>query len=48
MRDDEARKRYTQKLSIIDGYYIDPYETEKKDWEDNVDLWPTVTHINVF
>ena len=26
---------------------LDPYETEKKDWQNDVDLWPAVTHINV-
>ena len=45
LRDEVARKRYYEKLKIIED--LDPYETEKKDWEDNVDLWPSVTHINV-
>ena len=45
LRDEAARKRYYEKLKIIED--LDPYETEKKDWEDNVDIWPSVTHINV-
>ena len=45
LKDEAARKRYYEKLRLIED--LDPYETEKKDWEDNVDLWPSVTHINV-
>ena len=45
LRDEAARKRYYEKLKIIEN--LDPYETEKRDWEDNVDLWPSGTHINM-
>ena len=45
LQDEAAKKRYCEKLRLSEG--LDPYETEKKDWEDNVDLWPSVTHINV-
>ena len=45
LADDDAKKRYNEKLSMIGG--LDPYETEKKDWQNDVDLWPAVTHINV-
>lgn len=44
LKDEAARKRYYKKLSLIEG--LDPYEMGK-DWVDNVDLWPSVTHINV-
>lgn len=43
MRDEATRKRNYEKLKLIED--LDLYETE--DWEDNVDLWPNVTHINV-
>ena len=29
-------------LRIIGG--LDPYETERKEWKDIVDLWPSVTN----
>ena len=45
LKNEKARKRYYEKLRLSEG--LDPYETKKKDWEDNVDLWPSVTHINV-
>ena len=45
MKDQEAKKRYLDKLHIIGG--LDPYETERKEWKDNVDLWPSITHVNL-
>lgn len=45
VKDTDARKRYLAKLSIIGG--IDPYETERKQWKDDVDMWPSITHVNV-
>lgn len=36
VKDIDATKRYLAKLYIIGG--IDPYETERKQWKDNVDL----------
>ena len=45
MRDQDAKKRYLHKLSFIGG--LDPYETERKEWKDDVDLWPSITHINL-
>lgn len=45
MRDEDAKKRYLEKLHIIGG--LDPYETEKNEWEDNVDLWPSITYVNL-
>ena len=32
-------------LHVIGG--LDPYETEKNDWEDNIDLWPSITYMNL-
>ena len=45
MQDNDAKKRYLEKLKFTGG--IDPYETEKKEWTDDVDLWPSITHINL-
>ena len=41
----ESRKRYEDKISIIGG--MDPYETYKNEWEDDIDLWPCVTSVHV-
>ena len=40
MKDHEAKKRDLDKLHIIGG--LNPYETERKEWKDNVDLCPIV------
>ena len=45
LKHEAARKRYKEKLKLIDDF--DPYETEKKDWNDNVHLWPTISHIHI-
>ena len=44
MQDEDAKKRHLEKLDVTGG--IDPYETKKKEWKDDVDLWPSITHIN--
>ena len=33
------------KLSVIGG--LDPYETGKNEWIDDVDLWPSVTCVHI-
>ena len=45
MQNEDAKKRYLEKLNVIGG--LDPYETEKKEWKDDVDFWPSITHINL-
>lgn len=45
MKEVEGKKRYQDKLKLIDG--IDPYETDKSEWLDDVDLWPSISHIHV-
>jgi len=45
MKDQDAKKRYLDKLRIIGG--LDPYETERKEWKDDIDLWPSITHVNL-
>ena len=45
--DQLSKDRYGSKLELIEG--TDPYEIPKKDWKDDVELWPSVTsyiHIN--
>ena len=44
IQDKDAKKRYLKKLNVTGG--TDPYET-KKVWKDDVDLWPSITHINL-
>ena len=39
--DAETRKRYVEKLKVIGG--VDPYKVDKRDWRDDVDLFPAVT-----
>ena len=43
--DAASKKRYAEKLELVDG--IDPYEVAKRDWQDNVDLWPAITQLQV-
>ena len=45
MKQTDSKSRYLEKLHIIDG--LDPYETERKEWNDDVDLWPSITHVNL-
>ena len=45
IKDQDAKRRYLDKLRVIGG--VDPYETEKKEWKDDVDLWPSITHVNL-
>ena len=45
VRDQDAKRRYTDKLRFIGG--LDPYQTEKNEWKDDVDLWPSITHVNL-
>ena len=42
---DTSKRRYSDKLSLMDG--IDPYEVDKQEWKDDVDLWPAVSHVHV-
>ena len=43
MKDQDAKKRYMDKLHCIGG--LDPYKMERKEWKDNVDLWPSITQV---
>ena len=40
-----AKKRCQEKLALIGR--LDPYETVRSEWLDDVDLWPSVTCVNV-
>ena len=33
------------KQRVIGG--LDPYETERKEWKDDDDMWPSITHVNL-
>ena len=37
-QDARGRERYLEKLAVIGG--VDLYEIPRKDWTDDVDLWP--------
>uniref|UniRef100_A0A1X7VAN3 Uncharacterized protein n=1 Tax=Amphimedon queenslandica TaxID=400682 RepID=A0A1X7VAN3_AMPQE len=39
-----SKRRYNDKLKLLQG--IDPYEVDKTDWEDDLDLWPAITHVH--
>lgn len=41
----ESRKRYSDKIKLADG--IDPYAVKKNEWQDDVDLWPGISHVRV-
>lgn len=45
IQDQDAKKRYLDKIGIIGG--LDPYETVRSEWQDDVDLWPAVTCVNI-
>ena len=32
-------------MAVIGG--LDPYETVRREWLDDIDLWPSVTYVNV-
>ena len=42
---DASKRRYSDKLKLVDG--IDPYEIKKNVWQDDVVLWPAITHVHV-
>ena len=45
LKDKNAKKSNLDKLRVVNG--LDPYETERKEWKDNIDLWPSITHVNL-
>ena len=45
LQDTDGKVRYLEKLSILGGF--DPYESEKSQWLDDIDLWPSITHIHL-
>ena len=45
IQDVDAKKLYLDKLGIFGG--LDPYETDRSEWQDDVDLWPAVTSVHI-
>ena len=44
--DAASKKRYAEKLELVGG--IDPcFRVAKGDWQDDVDLWPAITQLQV-
>ena len=42
--DAASKNRYAEHLELVG---IDPYEVAKGDWQDDVDLWPAITQLQV-
>ena len=40
LKDVDGKKRYQDKLKLLEG--LDPYETTRSEWLDDVDLWPNI------
>ena len=45
MKNDNAKRRHLNKLCIIGGR--NPHETDKNEWKDDIDLWPSIIHANL-
>ena len=45
LKDSDGKARYLEKLSMLEGF--GPYESDKSQWLDDIDLWPSITHINL-
>ena len=45
LKNSQAKARYKEKVDKIGG--LDPYETTRSEWEDNIDLWPSVTSVHI-
>jgi len=44
LQDSEGKARYLKKLNMLDGF--DQYESDKSQWHDFIDLWPSITHTH--
>ena len=42
---EDSKRRYREKLKIINE--INPYELSKKEWQDDVNLWPAITQVHI-
>lgn len=45
LQSNDSIKQYKEKLELIGG--IDPYEMTRNEWMDGVDLWPSITSVNI-
>ena len=45
LEDSKAKTRYKEKLDTIGG--LDPYEIVRNEWQDDVNLWPSVSSVHV-
>lgn len=41
---DKKDKRYADKIDVVG---CDPYEIPKGEWEDNTDMWPSISYVHV-
>ena len=44
MKDVACKERYQEKLDYAGG--VDPYEMPMGDWDDDVELWPSLSYIH--
>ena len=42
LQDARGRERYLEQLAVLGG--VELYEIPRKDWTDDVDLWPAITY----
>lgn len=40
-----AKTRYKAKLSTVGG--LDPYEIARNEWEDELEMWPSVSSVHI-
>ena len=37
-----SKERYVDTLDLVNGY-----EILRNEWQDNIDMWPVITHVHV-
>ena len=42
--DTKDKQRYADKIKVVG---CDPYEISKGEWEDNTDMWPSISYVHV-
>ena len=45
LSEEKSKERYLKKLQCIDG--CDPYKVPRNEWQDDVNLWPNISYINL-
>ena len=42
--DPKDKQRYADKIAVVG---CNPYEISKEEWEDNTDMWPSISYVHV-